>query len=55
MSTVIEIESAIEQLSPVEQRQLRDWLLERFRPDDNDDLMVPPAYRQRILDAIDQL
>jgi hypothetical protein len=29
MSTVMEIESAIEKLSPEEQRRLRDWLLAR--------------------------
>ncbi len=29
MSTVMEIESAIERLSPQEQQQLRDWLLNR--------------------------
>lgn len=29
MSTVMEIESAIEKLSPQEQQQLRDWLLNR--------------------------
>jgi len=54
MSTVAEIETAIERLSPEEQRELRDWLLERLPADDNDDVLVPPAYRQKVLDAIDQ-
>jgi hypothetical protein len=34
MSTVAEIESAIEQLSPEEQRQLRTWFLEKFPSED---------------------
>jgi len=29
VSTIAEIETAIEQLSPQEQQQLREWLLER--------------------------
>ena len=32
MSTVMEIESAIERLSPEEQLRLRDWLLARDTP-----------------------
>jgi hypothetical protein len=32
MSTIAEIETAIEQLSPQEQQQLREWLLERGQP-----------------------
>ena len=54
MSTVAEIEAAIEQLSLEEQRQLWQWFRERALPEDNDDVLVPPAYRQKILDAIDQ-
>jgi hypothetical protein len=33
MSTIAEIETAIEQLSPQEQAQLRKWLLERAQPE----------------------
>lgn len=54
MSTVPEIEAAIERLSPEEQRHLREWFLERPLPEDNDDILVPPAYRQKVLDALDQ-
>jgi hypothetical protein len=32
MSTIAEIESAIEKLSPQEQRELRDWLIAREVP-----------------------
>jgi hypothetical protein len=32
MSTIAEIETAIEQLPPREQQQLREWLLERGQP-----------------------
>ena len=32
MRTIAEIETAIEQLSPQEQQQLRKWLLEREQP-----------------------
>jgi hypothetical protein len=32
MSTIAEIETAIERLSPREQQQLREWLLERVQP-----------------------
>ncbi len=54
MSTVAEIETAIEQLPPEEQRQLRHWFLERPLPDENDDVLAPSAYRQKALDALDQ-
>ena len=54
MSTLPEIEAAIEQLSPEEQRQLREWFQERTLPEDNNDILVPPAYRQKVLDALDQ-
>jgi len=32
MSTIAEIETAIQRLSPQEQQQLREWLLERGQP-----------------------
>ena len=32
MSTIAEIESAIERLSPEEQEQLREWLIGRGKP-----------------------
>jgi hypothetical protein len=54
MSTVAEIEAAIEHLSPEEQRQLCRWVIERLSGNDNEDILVPPAYRQKILDALDQ-
>ena len=54
MSTAPEIEAAIEQLSPEEQLQLREWFLERPLPEDNDDILVPPGYRRKVLDALDQ-
>jgi hypothetical protein len=54
MSTVVEIEAAIELLSPEEKRQLHEWFLERLPSEDNEDVVVPSAYRQKVLDAIDQ-
>ena len=50
MSTVAEIEAAIEQLMPEEQQKLRQWVVEHVRDDDNEDIVVPPSYRQKILD-----
>ena len=54
MSMLAEIETAIEQLPPEELRRLRTWLLERTPPEENDDVLVPPAYRQKVLDALGQ-
>ena len=53
MSTVIEIEEAIEKLPPEKKIQLRHWVIENI-PSENDDILMPPAYRQKILDAIDE-
>ncbi len=52
MSSLAEIEEAIERLSPDQQRSLRDWMLSRCRDesDSEDDLLVPAAYRNNILD-----
>jgi len=41
MSRVAEIQTAIEQLSPQEKEQLREWLLERGQPQGS---TVPVAY-----------
>jgi hypothetical protein len=54
MSTVAEIEEAIEQLPPKEQAAVRDWLLEKLPPGENDDILPPRSYRRKILDALDQ-
>jgi hypothetical protein len=54
VSNVAEIEEAIEQLPPQEQAKLRDWLLEKLPPGDNDDILLPRSHRQKILDALDQ-
>jgi len=54
MSTVAEIEEAIEQLPAEEQLQLRDWILEKQPLEDNGDVLLPRAYRQKILNALDQ-
>ena len=54
MSTVAEIEEAIEQLPPKEQAELRDWLLVKLPARDNDDILLPRSHRQRVLDALDQ-
>ena len=54
MSTVLEIEEAIEQLTPEEQIEVRDWMLGKRPLTDNSDILVPRAYRQKILDALDQ-
>jgi hypothetical protein len=54
MSTVTEIEEAIEQLPPEQQLQVRDWILEKQPLEDNSDILLPRAYRQKILNALDQ-
>jgi hypothetical protein len=51
---VAEIEEAIEQLPLKDQTELRDWLLEKLPPGDNDDILPPRSHRQKILDALDQ-
>jgi hypothetical protein len=53
MSTVAEIEEAIKQLNPEEQRQVRDWILEKQPLTGNEDILTPRAYRQKVLDALD--
>jgi len=54
MSTVTEIEEAIEQLPPKDQAELRDWLLDKLPPGDNDDILPPRSHRRKTLDALDQ-
>jgi hypothetical protein len=54
MSTMAEIEAAIEQLPPEEQEQLRGWFLKRQPAEDNGDVVAPRAYREKVLDALDQ-
>jgi hypothetical protein len=54
MSTVAEIEAAIEQLPPDDQRQLRRWVIEHVLVEDNEDILAPSSYRQKILDGLDQ-
>jgi len=54
VNKVAEIEEAIEQLSVEEQRELRRWFLEHPPQEENDDILVPAAYRQKILDGLDQ-
>lgn len=53
MSTVAEIEEAIEQLTPEEQVKVRDWILEKQPLSGNEDVLTPRAYRQKVLDALD--
>ncbi len=53
MSTVIEIEDAIEKLPLEKKLQLRHWVIENI-PSENDDILAPTAYRQKVLDALDQ-
>lgn len=53
MSTVAEIEEAIEQLTPEEQLQVRDWILEKQPLTNNEDILAPRAYRQKVLNALD--
>ena len=54
MSTVAEIEEAIEQLTPEEQLRVRDWILTKRPLGENDDILTPRAYRQKVLDALDK-
>jgi hypothetical protein len=54
MSTVTEIEEAIEQLPATAQAELRDWLLDKLSPGDNADILVPQSHRRKIVDALDQ-
>jgi hypothetical protein len=54
MSTVAEIEEAIEQLKPEQQLEVRNWILEKQPLEDNSDIVLPRAYRQKTLDALDQ-
>lgn len=53
MNSVAEIEAAIEKLTPEEEQKLREWLLRRASSELNDDLLVPPQYRQTVLNAIE--
>lgn len=56
MSTVIEIEAAIEKLPKEKKYQLRGWVIENIptKEDDDNDILVPSSYRQKILDGLDQ-
>lgn len=54
MHSVAEIEQAIQRLSPQQERELREWLQQRPAPEDDEDILVPAAYRQKVLDAIDK-
>jgi hypothetical protein len=53
VSTIAEIEDAIEQLPPEQQLQVRDWILEKQPLEDNSDILLPRPYRQKVLDALD--
>lgn len=53
MSSIAEIEEAIEKLPAPEQRELRQWFLRREWPESDEDILVPPGYRQKVLDALD--
>lgn len=53
MSSVAEIEVAIEKLPANDQRELRHWFLRREWPGSDEDILVPPDYRQKVLDALD--
>jgi hypothetical protein len=53
MSSVAEIEAAIEQLPPDDKLQLRDWLV-RQCPELDDDILVPRSYQQKVLDVLDE-
>ena len=53
MSSLAEIEVAIEKLPAGDQRELREWFLRREWPGADEDILVPPAYRQTVLDALD--
>lgn len=54
MSTVAEIEEAIEQLPPASQAKVRDWILEKLPLEDNSDILLPRSHREKILDALEQ-
>ena len=53
MSSVADIQDAVEKLPVNEQRELRQWFLRREWPDADEDILVPPDYRQNVLDALD--
>ncbi|MEO7300098.1 MAG: hypothetical protein ABI042_16150 [Verrucomicrobiota bacterium] len=53
MSTVIEIEDAIEKLPQEKKLQLRHWVIENI-PTENDDIIAPTTYRQKVLDALEE-
>ena len=53
MSTLIEIETAIEQLPPEQMEELRRWLLSRDWPEADNDVAVPRSYQRKVLDALD--
>jgi hypothetical protein len=54
MSTVAEIESAIERLPAREVEAVREWLFRRDWPAKDEDLTVPRSYQQKILDVLDE-
>jgi hypothetical protein len=54
MSSMAEITAAIERLSEGEKESLRKWFLQPQSEDgENDDILVPATYRQKVLDVID--
>jgi hypothetical protein len=54
MSTVVEIEDAIERLPPEAQMEVRDWILRRSWPDQDEDIVVPRSYQQKVMAVLDQ-
>ncbi len=54
MSTVVESEDAIEHLPPEAQLELREWILRRPWPDQDEDILVPRSYQQKVMDVLDQ-
>jgi hypothetical protein len=54
MSTVMEIEAAIEQLPSREFEEVRAWLFRRDWPAQDDDIAVPRSYQQKVLNALDE-
>lgn len=54
MSTVAEIESAIEQLPSREVEEVRQWLFRRDWPAADEDITVPRSYQQKVLDVLDE-
>ncbi len=54
MSTVVEIETAIEQLPSREFEELRSWLFRRDWPATDEDIAVPRSYQQKVLDVLDE-